>query len=124
MGTPFPPHLPREEVRHRAGPACPNCGGALPRIGEDVSETRDYVPGRFKVVRHIREKLSCWACDTVVAAPAPDHAIAEGRAGPRLLAMIRYAKYGGHQPLNRQRETYARDGDQRVWADLPSFGTP
>src|SRR5271165_4423742 len=52
---PLPDHLPREEVRHLAGPACPSCGGALRRIGEDVSETLDYVPGRFKVVRHIRE---------------------------------------------------------------------
>ena len=69
---PLPDHLPREEVRHCAGPACPSCGGALRRIGEDVSETLDYVPGRFKVVRHIREKLSCRSCDTVVAAPAPD----------------------------------------------------
>jgi transposase len=41
----------------------------LRRIGEAVSETLDYVPGRFKVIRHIREKLSCRACDTVVAAP-------------------------------------------------------
>lgn len=58
------------------------------RIGEDVTETLDYVPGRFKVIRHIREKLSCRACDTVVAAPAPDHAITRGRAGAGLLAHI------------------------------------
>src|SRR5437870_4534645 len=85
---PLPEHLPREEVRHRAPGACPSCGGALRRIGEDVTETLDYVPGRFKVIRHIREKLSCRACDTVVAAPAPDHAIARGRAGAGLLAHI------------------------------------
>ena len=55
---PLPEHLPREEVLHPAACACPNCGGALRRIGEDVTETLDYVPGRFKVIRHIREKLS------------------------------------------------------------------
>jgi hypothetical protein len=55
---PLPEHLPREEVRHRAPGACPSCGGVLRRIGEDVTETLDYVPGRFKVARHIREKLS------------------------------------------------------------------
>jgi transposase len=64
----------------------PACGGALRRIGEEGTETLDYVPGRFKVVRHIREKLSCRACVTIVAAPAPDHAIARGRAGACLLA--------------------------------------
>jgi len=107
---PLPDHLPREVVRHRAGPACPSCGGALRRLGEDVSETLDYVPGRFKVVRHIREKLSCRSCDTVVAAPAPDHAIARGRAGAGLLAHIVVSKFDDHLPLYRQTEIYARDG--------------
>jgi transposase len=106
----LPDHLPREEVRHRAGPACPSCGGGLRRIGEDVTETLDYMPGRFKVVRHIREKLSCRTCDTVVAAPAPDHAIARGRAGAGLLAHIVVSKYDDHLPLYRQAEIYAREG--------------
>ena len=107
---PLPDHLPREEVIHRAAPACPSCGGTLRRIGEDATETLDYVPGRFKVVRHIREKLSCRACDTVVAAAAPDHAIARGRAGAGLLAHIVVSKYDDHLPLYRQAEIYARDG--------------
>src|SRR5438128_9530091 len=71
----------------------PLCGGRLRRIGEDVSETLDYVPGRFKVIRHIRAKLSCRACDTVVATPAPDHVIARGRAGAGLLAHIEAAPF-------------------------------
>ena len=107
---PLPDHLPREEVMHRAAPACPSCGGTLRRIGEDATETLDYVPGRFKVVRHIREKRSCRACDTVVAAAAPDHAIARGRAGAGLLAHIVVSKYDDHLPLYRQAEIYARDG--------------
>ena len=73
---PLPEHLPREDLRHPAPCTCPSCGGALRKIADEVSETLDYVPGRFKVVRHIREKLSCRACEVVVAAPAPDHAIA------------------------------------------------
>jgi transposase len=81
---PLPEHLPREDVTHSAPCACPSCGGALRLIGENISETLDYVPGRFKVIRHIRAKLSCRACDTVVAAPAPDHPIARGRAGAGL----------------------------------------
>src|SRR5947208_955585 len=56
---PLPEHLPREEMTHPAPCTCPTCGGALRRIGEEITETLDYVPGRFKVVRHIREKLSC-----------------------------------------------------------------
>src|SRR6266581_4367181 len=78
---PLPQHLPREDLRHPAPCTCPSCGGALRKIGDEVTETLDYLPGRFKVIRHIREKLSCRACDTVVAAPVPDHAIARGRAG-------------------------------------------
>ena len=75
-----------------------------------MTETLDYVPGRFKVIRHIRAKLSCRACDMVVAAPAPDHAIARGRAGAGLLAHIVVSKYDDHLPLYRQAEIFARDG--------------
>ena len=67
---PLPQHLPREDRRHSAPCTCPSCGGALRKIGDEVTETLDYVPGRFKVIRHIRAKLSCRACDMVVAAPA------------------------------------------------------
>src|SRR5438445_8637569 len=107
---PLPQHLPREDLRHPAPCSCPSCGGALRKISDEVTETLDYVPGRFKVVRHIRAKLSCRACDTVVAAPAPDHAIARGRAGAGLLAHIVVSKYDAHLPLYRQAEIFARDG--------------
>jgi transposase len=107
---PLPEHLPREEMRHPAACTCPRCGGALRRIGEDVTETLDYVPGRFKVIRHVREKLSCRTCEAVVAAPAPDHAIARGRAGAGLLAHIVVSKYDDHLPLYRQAEIFAREG--------------
>jgi transposase len=107
---PLPEHLPREDLRHPAPCSCPSCGGALRKIGDEVTETLDYVPGRFKVIRHIRAKLSCRACDTVVAAPAPEHAIARGRAGAGLLAHIVVSKYDDHLPLYRQAEIFARDG--------------
>jgi transposase len=117
---PLPEHLPREDVIHSAPCICPACGGALRRIGEDVTETLDYVPGRFKVIRHVREKLSCRVCDIVVAAPAPDHAIARGRPtgqarglkahGAGLLAHIVVSKYDDHLPLYRQAEIFAREG--------------
>ena len=107
---PLPEPLPREQVRHPVACACPHCGSPLRRIGEEVSETLDYVPGRFKVIRHVREKLSCRGCDTVIAAAAPDHAIARGRAGAGLLAHIVVAKFDDHLPLDRQAEIFARDG--------------
>ena len=107
---PLPDHLPREDALHPAPCTCPSCGGMLRRIGEDITETLDYVPGRFKVIRHIREKLLCRACDTIVAAPAPDHAIARGRAGAGLLAHIVVSKYDDHLPLYRQAEIFAREG--------------
>jgi hypothetical protein len=45
---PLPKHLPREDWRHPAPCTCPGCGGALRKIADAVSETLDYVPGRFK----------------------------------------------------------------------------
>src|SRR5215469_1282179 len=107
---PLPEHLPREEVVYPAPCSCPSCGGALRKIGEDVTETLDYVPGRFKVIRHRREKLVCRACETVVQPPAPYHPIARGRAGAGLLAHIVVSKYDDHLPLYRQAEIYALGG--------------
>jgi transposase len=54
--------------------------------------------------------LSCRVCDTVVAAPAPDHAISRGRAEAGLLAHIVVSKYDDHLPLYRQAEIFARGG--------------
>ncbi|WP_281407974.1 IS66 family transposase [Methylobacterium sp. WL8] len=107
---PLPNHLPRESVIHPGPCACPSCGGTLRRVGEDVTETLDYVPGRFKVVRHVREAFACRACEGMVQAPAPHHAITRGRAGAGLLAHIAVAKFDDHLPLYRQAEIYARDG--------------
>src|SRR5262249_21271600 len=106
----LPQHLPREDLHHPAPCTCPSCGGALRKIADEVTETLDYVPGRFKVIRHIREKLSCRVCDTVVAAPTADHAIARGRAGAGVLAHIVVSKYDDHLPLYRQAEIFARAG--------------
>ena len=95
---------------HRAGPACPAAAARCGGLARTSTETLDYVPGRFKVIRHVREKLSCRACDTVVAASVPDHAIARGRAGAGLLAHILVSKYDDHLPLYRQAEIFAREG--------------
>ncbi|MFM8495668.1 MAG: IS66 family transposase, partial [Planctomycetia bacterium] len=108
---PLPDHLPRETVEHApAECCCPDCGGALKRLGEDVSETLEYIPEHFKVIRHVRPKLACCGCDTIVQAPAASRPIANGLAGPGLLAHVLTAKFCDHLPLYRQSGIYARSG--------------
>jgi len=107
---PLPEHLPRERVVYPPPAACPCCGGALRKLGEDVTEMLEHVPARWKVIQHVREKFSCRACEAITQPPAPSHPIARGRAGPGLLAQVLFAKYGAHLPLNRQSAIYAREG--------------
>ena len=90
--------------------ACPCCGGKLAKLGEDITETLEVVPRQWKVIQTVREKFTCRSCEKITQPPAPFHVIARGRAGASLLAMILYAKFGEHQPLNRQSESYAREG--------------
>ena len=108
---PLPEHLPREVAMHQPPEeACPSCGGGLTKLGEDASEMLEYVPARFKVIRHVRPKLSCGKCDAIVQAEAPSRPIARGLAGPGLLAHVLVSKYADHLPLYRQAEIYAREG--------------
>ena len=107
---PLPEHLPRERVVYPVPSACPCCGGALHKLGEDVTETLELVPRQWKVIQHVREKHSCRSCEKITQPPAPSHPIARGRAGPGLLAHVLFAKYGLHLPLTRQSATYAREG--------------
>src|ERR1700736_6278931 len=108
--APLPAHLPRERVVIPAPCACPVCGGRLAKLGEDITETLEIVPRQWKVIQTVREKFTCRSCEKITQPPAPFHVIARARAGTSLLAMILYAKFGEHQPLNRQSETYAREG--------------
>jgi transposase len=103
------PDLPRERVIYPMPQACPCCGGALHKLGEDVTETLELVP-QWKVIQHVREKHSCRSCEKITQPPAPSHPIARGRAGPGPLAHVLFAKYGLHLPLTRQSATYAREG--------------
>ena len=107
---PLPAHLPRERVVHSAPSSCPGCGGSLRKLGEDITETLELVPAQWKVIQHVREKLSCRQCEAITQAPAPSHPIARGRAGPQLLAQVLFAKYRAHLPLNRQSDIYANEG--------------
>jgi len=108
--APLPAHLPRERVVIPAPCSCPSCGGKLAKLGEDITETLEVVPRQWKVIQTVREKFSCRACEAITQPPAPFHPIARGRAGAGLLAMILHGKFGNHLPLNRQSESFAREG--------------
>jgi len=91
---PLPAHLPRESVVHAPASACPSCGGTLRAIGEDISEMLDYVPAHWKVIRHVRPKCACDACQRIVQADAPSRPIPRGLAAPGL-----YGPCAGRQVL-------------------------
>lgn len=118
---PLPAHLPRQTRKILPGHTeCPDCGGKLKHLGEDVSEMLEYIPASFVVIRQIREKLACGRCDKIVQAAAPSRPIARGMAGPGLLAHVLVSKYGDHLPLYRQQEIYQRQGvelDRATLAD-------
>ena len=108
---PLPEHLPREIKTHAPEQqVCPECGSQLRKLGEDVSEVLEYVPASFKVIRHVRPKLCCTACNVIVQAPAASRPIERGMAGAGLLAHVLTAKYCDHLPLYRQSDIYAREG--------------
>jgi transposase len=118
----FPEHLPRETVVH-APPTCdcPACGSLMRALGEDVSEMLDYVPGYFKVIRHVRPKLACGTCSTIVQEPAPFRPIVRAMVAAGLLAQVVVAKYADHMPLYRQEGIYLRSGVQLDRATLASW---
>jgi transposase len=118
---PLPDHLPRETVTHEPACTCPGCGGTtFSRIGEDEREVLEYVPSSFKVIQHVRPKLSCRSCETIVQAPMPSLPIERGRPGPGLIAHVVVSKFCDHTPLHRQSVIYAREGvelDRATLAD-------
>jgi transposase len=111
---PLPDHLPRQEVVPRPADdgacTCPACGKGMATLGEDVTEVLDYVPGRFQVIRHVRPKYACTACDAITQAPVPAMPTPRGLATPATLAHVLVSKFCDHLPLYRQSEIYAREG--------------
>jgi transposase len=118
---PLPAHLPREVRTYPPKQeACPDCGGKLKHLGDDVSEMLEIESIRFKVIRQVRPKMACGGCDRIVQAEAPSRPIARGVAGPGLLAHVLASKFADHLPLYRQSEIYARQGvelDRSTLAD-------
>src|SRR5208282_3462352 len=95
----LPEHLPQETIIHEPACVCPTCGGEkFSKIGADEREVLEYVPSHFKRVLHVRPKMSCRGCETIVQAPMPTLPIEKGRPGPALLAHVLVSKFGDHQP--------------------------
>jgi transposase len=90
LRKPLPEHLPRETILHEPVFAC-RCGctdpARLSRLGEDVTEVLEKIPARLKVIRHVRPRYACRACEAVLQTPVPDLPVEKGRPGPGLLAM-------------------------------------
>ena len=105
---------PRERRELDPGDSCPDCGGELRVMGEDVSELIDMIAAQLKVIEIARIKKSCRRCEKIVQEPAPSRPIPRSMAGPNLLAYILTSKFDDHVPLYRQNEIFARMG-----ADIP-----
>ncbi len=104
-------HLPRSDVIIPAPEICTSCGGKeFRKISDDASETLEYVPSSFKVVRHIRPRCACINCEQIVQGYAPGNTIDKGKAGPGMLAHVLVQKYCNHLPLYRQSQIYEREG--------------
>lgn len=115
--NPLPDHLPRIEIEHdlsETDKLCPCCGELRCRIGQEISEQLEYLPASFKVLRHIRPKYACRACDAagnspnIAAKQKPPQPIDKGLAGPGLLAYVAVSKFGDHLPLYRLENIFAR----------------
>lgn len=105
---------PRERRELDPGSCCPDCGGDLRLVGEDVSEMLHLVAAQLKVVQIARLKKSCRRCERMVQHPAPSRPIPGSMAGAGLLAHVLVSKFDDHLPLYRQNEIFARMG-----ADIP-----
>lgn len=105
---------PRERREIDPGSSCPDCGGDLRQVSEDVSEMLDMVVAQLKVLQIARPKKSCRRCERMVQAPAPSRPIPGSMASAALLAYILVSKFDDHIPLYRMNEIFARMG-----ADIP-----
>ena len=124
---PWPEDIERERVVIDPPATCACCGSArLSKLGEDITETLEEIPRRFKVIETVREKFSCRDCEAISQPPAPFHATPRGFIGPHLLATILFDKFGMHSPLNRQSTRFKCEGidlSTSTLADQVGFGT-
>lgn len=85
----------------------------LKKIGDEVSEVLDYIPGELYVKQYIRPKYIQRVSDitnTVITASLPGRLMEKCMAGEGLLAQIVVDKYVDHLPLHRQMQRLERAG--------------
>ena len=123
---PLPDHLNRIEQVLSVSDDCSECGGDLSKLGKDVTEELEYIPGRFVLNKIIRPRMACRRCEAISQAPLPSRPIERGRPGPGLLAHVLVSKYADHLPLYRQSQINAREGvvlDRSTMADCVGKST-
>lgn len=108
---PFDKSLPREKRRlEPASCDCPECGGHMKLIGEDVAEMLHVIPEQHIVIQQVRPKYGCSQCDRIAQAPASERVIDKGIASAALISQVAVDKYADHLPLYRQEERFKRIG--------------
>lgn len=128
---PLPEYLSRKIHTHMPSHgACPDCSGKLRELGNDLAEMLERVRTCFKIIHHVRPKLSCDTCDRIVQASAPSRPIDRGLAGPALLAhvLVHHGKWNSSSPAGARigwmPGGYGRGGVLLCWyhrgADLSS----
>ncbi|MEI9985587.1 MAG: IS66 family transposase zinc-finger binding domain-containing protein [Aliidongia sp.] len=97
----LPKHLPRvEEVIEPGVAQCPCCSGALHKVGQDISEVLDVIPAILRVLRTIRPKYACRACEgAIIQVPAKPRLVTGGMASTALIAYVATMKFAWHLPL-------------------------
>lgn len=107
----LPANLQREENILSAPDICPECGSKnFRKIADDISETLEYIPATFKVIKYIRPRCACLNCEKIVQAYPASKAIPKSKAGEGILSHIIVSKYADHLPLYRQGEIFERSG--------------
>ncbi len=109
---PIPAHL--ERVVHEIKPEEDVTG--LVKIGEEVTEELEYVPGKLFVNKFVRPKYAKKEGEQtkVLVGKLPERPLPKCLAGPQLLAALIIAKFIDHLPLYRQSQMFKRLG-----VDLP-----
>ena len=117
----LPEHLRRVEYRHEPENTTCECGQAMARIGEDITEKLDIVPAEFFVHRHIRGKWACKCCQTLVQQPVAPQIIDKGMPAQGLIAHVLVSRFVDHLPYYRQEDINARSNVHTPRSTLASW---
>ncbi|RSY00331.1 hypothetical protein DAH81_24970 [Sphingomonas koreensis] len=107
---PVPSDGPRQNRDHQASSCSAGCIEPSVQSDESVTEALDYVPARFRVIRHVRPRLVCRSCEQIRQAPAVDLPLPKVMASSALLANLVVSRFVDHQPWHRQSVIFRRVG--------------